>query len=327
MYGFSRRELLVGAAAAAAATFAAAQEQWTPNRPLTIVVPFSPGGPTDAIARALADRLGSALGQPVVVENRPGAGGAIAYERLMRSAPDGYTLGLMGSSMVANAALGPVPYDPVRSFTPIAQLFNLEILLVVRPEIPARTMPELIAHLKKNPGRVNYGSSGLGSLTNVQMEVLKALTGTHIVHIPYRGSSGTVQDLLGGQLQMAFDTIATFGPHIKSGSLRVIAVANPRRSAAFPTVPTVAESDPRLRDFDVTAWSGLGGPAGIPAPVVARLHREVENMLKEDAFIKRLEAAGAAPAPASTPAFAKRIADEQRRYAGMLQKLGLDKSK
>jgi tripartite-type tricarboxylate transporter receptor subunit TctC len=326
MKKFNRREFSTYVALAACAPAAHSQETWSPTRPLSLVVPFSAGGPTDAIARAIGDQLGRSLGQPVVVDNRPGAGGSIAYEHVLRAPPDGYTLGLIGSSMVANAALGPVPYDPIRSFTPVVQLLNLETLLVVHPSVPAQTVPELIDHLKRNPGRANFGSSGSGSLTHLQMEVFKALTGTHVVHIPYRGSSATVIDLVAGQVQVCFDTIATFGPHIKTGALRLLAVAMPQRNPAYSAVPTVAESDPRLKNFDLIAWTGIAGPAGLPAPVVARLHKEVDAALKDEGVLQRLQAAGAVPASAPPQVFAKRIADEVIRTNKLVRDLGLVKS-
>ncbi|WP_326533635.1 Bug family tripartite tricarboxylate transporter substrate binding protein [Pseudorhodoferax sp.] len=314
---------LVAAAAAAAAPSLHAQDAWAPTRPVSLVVPFAPGGPTDAIARAVAERLGKALGQPMVVENRPGAGGAIAYEHVARAAPDGHTIGMLGSSMVANAALGILQLDPLRNFTPIAQLFNLEILLVVRPEVPANSVGELIRYLKAHPGRLNYGSSGNGSLTHLQMEVFKSLTGTSIVHIPYKGSSGTVQDLLAGQIQLSFDTVATFGPHIKSGALRLLAVAMPTRSSMFPDTPLLVDSDPLLKDFDLAVWAGLGGPAGLPKPIVARIHQEVGNALKDDALVQRLHAAGAAPAPSSTEAFVQRMGNESVKLTRLIRQINL----
>jgi tripartite-type tricarboxylate transporter receptor subunit TctC len=318
-----RRTLLSFIAAAGAAPALHAQDGWAPTRPISLVVPFAPGGPTDAIARAVAERLGKGLGQPMVVENKPGAGGAIAYEYVSRATPDGHTIGMLGSSMIANAALGILPLDPLRNFTPIAQLFNLEILLVVRPEVPANTVPELIRYLKANPGRLNYGSSGNGSLTHLQMEVFKALTGTSIVHIPYKGSAGTLQDLLAGQIQLSFDTVATFGPHIKSGALKLLAVAMPTKSTMFPNVPILVESDPSLRDFDLAVWSGLGGPAGLPAPIVTRIHQEVGRLLAEDAVVQRLHAAGAAPAPTSTAAFVQRMTSESGKLGKLIRQLNL----
>lgn len=318
-----RRSFLILAAATAGTALAQAPGEWAPTRPIALVVPFPPGGPTDAIARAVAEQMGKSLGHPVVVENRPGAGGAIAYDYVSRAAPDGYTIGMFGSSMVANAALGTLSLDPLRDFTPIAQLFNLETLLVVRPEIPANTVTELIAYLKANPGRLNYGSSGNGSLTHLQMEVFKALSGTSIVHIPYRGSSATVLDLLAGEIQMSFDTAATFGPHIKSGALKLLAVSVPTRSPMFPSVPTIIESDPSLRDFDLAVWAGLGGPAGLPETVVNRLHREAETALKNEGVIQRLNSAGASPAPTTAETFAKRMAAESVKLKEMITRLGI----
>jgi tripartite-type tricarboxylate transporter receptor subunit TctC len=319
----NRRQFLALVGAAAGASAARGQSPWAPTRAVSLVVPFSPGGPTDAIARAVAEQLGKALGKPMVVENRPGAGGAIAYEHVSRAAPDGQTLGLIGSSMIANSALGILSLDPLRSFTPIVQLLNLEILLVVRPEVPATNVTELIAYLKANPGKLSYGSSGNGSLTHLQMEVFKALTGTHIVHIPYRGSAQTVQDLLGGQIQMSFDTVATFGPHIKSGALRLLAVAMPQRSSTFPNVPTVAQSDPRLREFDLIAWTGIAGPPGLPQPIVTRIYQETEKVLKEDSVVQRLQAAGAQPAPSAPDVFAQRMAHELGRTTQLIKTLNL----
>lgn len=317
----SRRNFLILGVAAAGTALAQPPAEWAPTRPITLVVPFPPGGPTDSIARAVADKMGKSLGQPVIVENRPGAGGAVAYDQVSRAAPDGHTICMIGASMVANAALGVLSLNPLRDFTPIAQLYNLETLLVVRPEIPANTVTELIAYLKANPGRLNYGSSGNGSLVHLQMEVFKALSGTFIVHVPYRGSSGTVLGLLGNEIQMSFDTAATFGPHIKSGALRLLAVAAPTRSIMYPAVPTVSESDPKLRDFNLTVWTGLGGPAGVSPAAVNRLNREAATALKNEDVIKVIRAAGASPAPITAEAFARRMADESVRLKEMISRL------
>lgn len=288
---------------------------------MTLVVPFVPGGPTDAVARALTDSLRPRLGQPVVVENKPGAGGSIANEYVARAAPDGYTLLLAGSSLVMNPTLARANYDPVASFTPLSQVLELEIFLVVRPELPVHTLGELIAYAKSRPGRLSYGSVGNGSVTHFQMELLKAMTGLHMVHIPYRGAAPALTDFIGGQLDLMFDSLATSGPYIRNGKARALALAAPTRSRALPDVPTVPEAG--VPGYEATAWSGVLGPAKTPAAVVARLNRDIVAATRDPEFQQRVEAIGGSVAGSTAKAFADRIRAETAKWAALARERGM----
>nr|WP_269458576.1 tripartite tricarboxylate transporter substrate binding protein [Variovorax sp. HW608] len=286
-----------------------------------LVLPFAPGGSTDAVARALADALRARLGQQVVIDNKPGAGGAIANEFVARAAPDGHTLLLAGSSLTMNPALSKVGYDPVKSFTPLSQVLELEIFLVTRPDIPARSLQELIAYAKARPGILSYASVGNGSVTHFQMELLKAMAGLHIVHIPYRGSSPAMTDFIGGQVDLMFDGLATSGPYIRNGKARALAVAAPTRSRALPEVPTVPEAG--LPGYEATAWTGLLGPANLPAPVVERLNREIVAATQEPVFQQRVELIGGRVASSTPQAYSDRIAKETLKWARLAQERGM----
>ena len=285
------------------------------------MLPFASGGSTDAVARALADGLRARLGQPVVIDNKPGAGGAIANEFVARAAPDGHTLLLAGSSLTMNPALAKVSYDPVKSFTPVSQVLELDIFLVVRPDLPVRTMQELIAYAKTRPGQLSYASVGNGSVTHFQMELFKAMTGLHMVHVPYRGSSPAMTDFLGGQIDLMFDGLATSGPYIRNGKSRALAVAAATRSRALPDVPTVPEAG--LPGYEATAWTGVLGPALLPAAVVERLNREIAATTQDAAFQQRVEAIGGRAASSTARAYADRIAAETRKWAQLAEARGL----
>jgi tripartite-type tricarboxylate transporter receptor subunit TctC len=286
-----------------------------PTRPVTLVVPFAVGGPTDAVARALADALRPHLGQTVIVENKPGAGGAIANEYVARAAPDGHTILLAGSSLTMNPAMGRTSYDPVKDYAPVSLVLSLEMFMVVRPDVPARTLPELVGWLKANPGRASYASVGNGSVTHLQMELFKSLTGTHIVHIPYRGSGPAMTDLLGGQIQLMFDSMATSAPHIRSGNVRALAIAMLKRSPLLPDVPTFAEAG--LPGYDATAWSGVLAPAHTPADVVARLNRDVTAATQDPAFQKRLESIGGIVTNSTPEQFGAKLRAETAKWAAL----------
>lgn len=299
----------------------AASETWSPSRPISLVVPFAAGGPTDGVARAIADRLPALLGQPVVVDNRPGAGGIVANAFVARAAPDGHTLLMAGSSMVTAAALGKVPYDPVTSFTPIAPLLTLEMLLVVNADLPVRTLGEFLQYAKANPGKLSYGSTGNGAVTHMQMEMLKSMTGVHILHIPYRGSAPALMDLLAGNIQVCFDSLITAGPYLRNGRLRALALAMNERSAVTPDIPTFAEAG--LPKFDAMAWSGLLAPAGLPRPVLERIYQETTVALQDPTVQRRIEAIGGRVTRTSTEAYSQRIASELARWKQLVKVMGL----
>lgn len=311
-----RRVLALLAAGPFAGGPASAQPSF-PARPLRLVVPFTPGGSSDVLARAIGVEIGRTLGQPVVVENVAGAGGSLGAERAAKAPADGHTL-LMGhiGTLAVNPALYPrLPYDPVRSFAPVAWVARVPNLLVVHPSVPAKDLKELVAYAKAHPGRLNYGSGGNGSAAHTTMEYFKLQTGTSFLHIPYRGTAPSVTDLLAGQVQVLFTGVPALLPHVKAGRMRALAVSSPKRLALLPDVPTVAESGiAGTRGFEADQWYGLVAPAGTPPEVVALLNEHVNRALASEDVRSRLAAEGAEATPATPQAFGQLIAREIPRW-------------
>jgi tripartite-type tricarboxylate transporter receptor subunit TctC len=277
---------------------ASAQGGAYPDRPVRMVVPFTPAGGTDLLARMIAQRLSEALGQPVVVDNRPAVDGIVGTEIVARAVPDGYTLLMVSTSHAINAALGrKLPYDTLRDFAPIVHTANQQLILVVNPALPVRSVKELIALARARPELLNYGSSS--NATALPTELFKAMTGTSIQHIPYKGSAPMLADLMGGQIQMSIAAAISTIPHVKAGKLRVLAIAGARRSSEFPDLPTIAEAG--VPGYQATIWSGLLAPARTPAAIVDRLNREVVRIVQAPEFRARLLELGAESA-GSTPA-------------------------
>lgn len=281
----NRRHLL--AATALSPLGAAAQAPW-PNRPIRYIVPFAPGGTTDILARVVGEKLGPALGQTIVVENRAGQGGSVGAAELARAAPDGYTIGGGTiSSHAINATLyDKLPYDPVTSFAPITMYATQPNVLVVHPSVPAQNLREFIALLKANPRRYSFGSAGTGTSQHISGELFKTMAGVQMEHIPYRGSGQMIPELLGGTLPVAVDNIATALPHMRTGRLRALAVTTAQRSGAAPDVPTMAEQG--LAGYELSSWQAVFAPAGTPAAIVERLHAEIARILKMPDVAKRL---------------------------------------
>jgi tripartite-type tricarboxylate transporter receptor subunit TctC len=287
-----RRTLIHGMAAAAVALTAApgiaqtAASNW-PNKPIRYIVPFAPGGTTDILARTIGERLGAALGQPIVVENKPGQGGSIGVAELARAAPDGYTIGGGTiSSHAINATLyDKLSYDPVTSFAPITMYATQPNVLLVHPSVPVKNVRELIALLKASPNKYSFGSAGNGTSQHISGELFKAMAGVNMQHIPYRGSGQMMPELLGGTLQVAFDNIATAIQHVNAGKLRALAVTSATRSVVAPDVPTMAEAG--LAGYDISSWQAVFAPAGTPAPIVERLYTEISRILKTPDIQKR----------------------------------------
>lgn len=269
---------------------ASAQEAW-PSRPIKMVLPFPPGGVTDLLARALAEKLAPRLGQPVVVENKPGAGTVLASDLVARAPADGYTF-LMAASSLGTAPLiyDKVNYDAIKSFTPVTQVASVVHVLVVNPQLPVRSVQELIAHAKANPGKLNYSSTGTGTSTHLEGELFKSMAGVYMVHIPYRGSGPALTDLVAGQVNVMFDALGSSGPFMKAGKLRALAVTTARRSQSIPELPTVAESG--VPGYEAMPWLGLVAPAGTPKPIVDRVHREVAQVLQEPEIRERFKGWG-----------------------------------
>jgi tripartite-type tricarboxylate transporter receptor subunit TctC len=270
--------------AALAFTATAALAQSFPTKPVKLIVPFPPGGAVDAYARTIQPALADNLGQPIVIENKTGASGMIGTEAVAKSAPDGYTL-VVGNIATFAMNVGiykNMPYDPVKDLTPIMHTVKVNYVVVVNPEVPVRTMAELIAYAKANPGKLSYGSSGSGSAQHMAAELFKARAGVDITHVPYKGTGALVGDLIAGHVSLAFADQASMMPQVKAGKLRALAVGGLQRSPDYPDIPTIAESS-NLPGFEAVAWQGIAGPAGLPPAVVKRLN---------EAFLKSHEAPG-----------------------------------
>ena len=307
-----RRGALAGAAGVLAAGRARAEE-W-PTRPIRIVVPFAPGGASDLLARLLAERLAPALGQPMIVENRPGAGATIGADAVAKARPDGTTFlyGTPGPQIVNPSLMRSLPYDADRDFTPIVSLVRAPNLLVVNPALPVRSVADLIALAKAKPGELTFGSSGIGASSHLAGEMLKLKAGIEVTHVPFRGSGPAIAELIAGRISFLIDTLLLFTEHRASGALRAVAVASARKSSLMPDLPTIAETIP---GFDSFAFNYLAGPAGLPEAVVGRLNRETNRILADDAFRSRLTELGLEPiggTPADTAATIREEADRAR---------------
>ncbi len=305
---------ILGAAPAQAADY--------PTKPIRLINPWSPGGPTDLLARPLADKLGERLGQPVVVENRAGANGTIGAAAVARAAPDGYTIFLshVGPNAIAPAMTPPPPYDPIKDFVPITQLVSGTIVLVARPDLPASTLPELIEYARANPGKLTYGSVGPGSTSHLAGHMLAEATGIDMVHVPYKGSSQINTDILGGHLSMAFVGVAGVVQLVNSGQMRALAVSTSSRSSLFPDVPAVNELVP---GFDVDSWYGLMAPAGTPQPIIDRLAKEASAVLADPQLAKIYRDNGLEPEGTTPAEYTEKIASELTRWKAVIDSAGL----
>jgi len=292
------RVLLVAAAICLAAGEAAAQAY--PSRPVRLIVPFSAGGAADVPGRILAQRLSEALGQQVVIENRPGAGSAIGAEAAAKAPPDGYTLFMISNTHFVTAALHKkLSYDALNDYTPITQVTSAPNVLVVHPSLPATSVKELIALAKAKPGQIDYASSGNGGTQHLTGALFCSMAGIRMTHIPYRGSGPVTADLLGGQVQVAFPGIAGMLPHIKTGRLRALGVTGSKRSPELPGVPTIAEAG--VKGYEMVAWFGISGPKALPREIQVKLHGELLRVLKTPDMQKSLIAVGQEPAWQDTP--------------------------
>jgi len=284
--------ILASALLALAAMPALAQSAPWPSKPIRYIVPFAPGGTTDILARVVGEKLATALGQQILVDNRAGQGGSLGSAELARAAPDGYTIGGGTiSSHAINATLyDKLSYDPVTSFAPITLYATQPNVLLVHPSLPAKSVKELIELLKANPEKYSFGSAGTGTSQHISGEMFKTMAGVKMQHIPYRGSGQMLPELLGGTLPIAFDNIATALPHIKAGKLRALAVTTAKRSAVAPEVPTMAESG--LAGYEISSWQAVFAPAGTPKPIIDRLYSEISKILQLPDVQKRLSDMG-----------------------------------
>jgi tripartite-type tricarboxylate transporter receptor subunit TctC len=290
-----------------------------PTKPLRIVVPFPPGGPADILARTVGDRIAPALGQPVVVDNRPGAGGNIGMELVAKAAPDGHTLALApaGNLTVNPSLYRNVPYDVGRDFAPVTVIAAVPNVLVLNPQVPAKDLAELIAYAKANPGKLNFSSPGPGSGAHLAGELLKSSAGIDIVHVPYNGIAPAVTAVMAGEVQLMFAGAPSALPQVNGGKLRALGVASPKRMASAPALPTIAESG--LPGFDVTSWYGIVAPAGTPPAVIERLQKEIARALDQPDVETKLTGIGAEPIANTSAEFAAMIRTETAKWGKIVK--------
>ena len=295
-----------------------------PARPLKLIVPFPPGGSTDILARALGQKLSEGLSQPVVIDNRPGAGGSIGSEAAAKAAPDGYTImmGHLGTLAVNAAIYKKLPYDPVKSFAPVSLMAIVPSVLVVNPSLPVTSAAELIDYAKKNPGKLAYGSAGSGSTSHLTTEYFKLATGTDILHVPYKGVGPMLTDMISGQLSMGLNGAPAVMAHVNSGRLRALAVSSLTRLPSLPNIPTLDEAG--VKGFEANGWYGIVAPAGTSREIVARLNAEIRRDMETPELRARLDAEGAIPAADSPEAFAAFIASEIARWGSVLKRAGIE---
>jgi tripartite-type tricarboxylate transporter receptor subunit TctC len=313
---------LLVALALAVAFSASAQDRY-PAKPIRLVVPFAPGGSTDIFARLVGERVSGAVGQPVVIENRAGAGGNIGAEAVARAAPDGYTLLIATTGVMAinNALYKNMTFDAAKDFEPVSYIASITNVLIVPPDFPAKNVEELIAAAKSQPGKLSFASSGAGASTHMSAELFKSLTGVDIVHVPYKGSGQAMPDLLSGRVSMMFENMPGAISQIKAGKLKVLAVTGLRRSPALPEVPTVAESG--VPGYESLSWSGIAAPAGIAREVVLRLNREIGAILSTPEMRTRLGEQGGEAIGGPPERFAEHIRAEREKWAGLIRSRGI----
>lgn len=323
----SRRNRAIAAAfsvalSALASIGAFAADPW-PVRPIRFVLGHSPGGNADVFARALAQSLGERLGQPVNVDNRPGANQIIAADLSAKAQPDGYTIYLASqSSLVLNVgAKKKLPYDSVKDFAPVSLVYTIPLYLVVHPKLAAKSVRELIALAKAQPNKLTFGSIGTGSSVQLVAEMFKSMTGTEMLHVPYRGSNEALLDLIAGRIDLMFDGGVSSLPHVKEGRLRVLGMTAPERSAAVPDVPTIAESG--VPGYAATFWFGIVAPAGTPAPIVERLARDIAAIVNQPAFVRKFGAQGVDPVSSTPAQFATLIRDDVPKWTAIMRQAGV----
>jgi tripartite-type tricarboxylate transporter receptor subunit TctC len=312
------RSFIALAAVVAAIGGAQAQVQDYPNRPITLVVPYAAGGGNDVMARIVGEKMSKTLGQQVVIDNRPGAGGALATRQVAKAAPDGYTLVIGGTgSLAVNPTLLPnVGYDVRKDFAPVGSIGSSAMIVIIHPSIPAKTIPELIALAKKEPGKLTFASSGAGASTHMSAELFKSMTGTDIVHVPYKGSGPAMPDLMSGRVSMMFENAPGAMSHIKAGKLRALGQTGLKRSASLPDVPTVAEAVP---GYESLSWSGIAVAAGTPKPVIERLNRDLNAVLAMPEMRQKLAEQGAETIGGPPEAFARHIQAEREKWSRVIR--------
>jgi tripartite-type tricarboxylate transporter receptor subunit TctC len=300
-----------------------AQAQNFPTRPITLVIPFAPGGSTSIIGRGIADKMSELLGEKIVVDNRPGAGGTVGTRAVARSDPDGYTLVL---GYTGTLAIGPslykAGYDPRKDFAPIGMIGNAPNSLVVHPSFPAKTVAELVAYAKANPGKVNFGSAGAGTASHITGEYFARSAGISLVHVPYKGTGLALVDLIGGHIPMAFAPIPASHPNVSGGTLRALAVTSTTRSSLMPDVPTLAEAG--LQGFDASLYYGLAAPAGTPRPIVDKLNKALRDALASDEVKRQLTADGTEITPGTPEDYADFIDKDAKKWSELVKASGVE---
>jgi len=294
-----------------------------PSKPIRLVVPYPPGGSTDLLARTIGQKVGDALGQQIIVDNRAGAGGMLGSDIVARSAPDGYTI-LLGTGATHGLTLllsKTVPYDPVKDFTAITAAVEVPIILCVGTAVPATTAKELVEYAKKNPGKLAFGSSGTGSPHHLSGELLKQVAGIDMVHVPYKGAAPAVQDLIGNQIPMVFTTLSTALPHIKAGRIRAVGFVEAKRQASVPEIPTIGESVPGY--VMPASWLGFFGPAGLPDAILKRYNAEIVKAVQSPDVKGKLEAAGMPVVGTSAEEFAKMVKDDIETFRRIIAAAGI----
>jgi tripartite-type tricarboxylate transporter receptor subunit TctC len=319
------RRRIVGAialAVASALTFVPAARAQYPDQPIRLVVPFPAGGGADNLARAIMPKVSQVLGQPIVIDNKPGAGGNVGAEIVAHAAPDGYTLlyGTNGTHAINRALYAKLGFDPVKDFVPVSRMTQIAAMLIVHPSLPVQTVAELIAYAKANPGKVNFASAGNGTTSHLAGVLLAQSAGIDIVHVPYRGGAAAATDLMGGQVQMMIDVMPNAYPLAKGGRVRGIAVTTAKRWPAAPELPTFAESG--LPGFEVTAWDGIFAPAGTPPAVIDRLNAAIRQALDDPELRETLLSRGAQPVAGTSAEFARHIQSESEKWAQVVHASG-----
>ncbi|SFL60353.1 Tripartite-type tricarboxylate transporter, receptor component TctC [Bradyrhizobium sp. NFR13] len=322
MKSFVRAVSVIAVMAACAGSAGMAQAQSWPNRPIRMVVPYTPGGYTDLMARLVSEKMAIALGQPIVIENKPGANAAIGTDAVAKAAPDGYTFGTVIAAHSVNPTLNPkLPYDAMKDFTYVSLTSVAPLILIATPSLPAKDMKEFIALAKAKPGSLNFASSGIGSAAHLTMEMLKSREGINLQHIPYKGTSGALQDTVGGQINVMFDVIGPLMSQVKSGNAKALAVAAKERVPAAGDVPTMAEAG--VPDFVSGTWSGIIAPAGTPKEIVDRVAAEAKKALTDPDLKKKLDDQGIVPMGTTPDEFRAFVTDEIARWKKVITDAGI----
>jgi tripartite-type tricarboxylate transporter receptor subunit TctC len=326
MQSFARRvayafALALVAVIAAGPTAALGADAW-PSKPITVINPWAPAGPADIVARPIMQKLSERLGQPIVVENRAGANGVIGAGIVAKAKPDGYTLlfSHVGPIAISPAMQSDMPYDSVKDFEPVTQVVSAPLVLVVRPELPIKSLQELIAYAKSHPGKLTYGSVGTGSTTHLAGEMLHNMAGIDILHVPYKGAAPVITDMLGGQIDMAFINISGVMPYLPQGKLRPIAVSTLKRSSLLPDIPAIAETFP---GYEVNSWYGVMAPAGTPKAIVDRLQREIAAVLKTPEVMQVLKNGGLDAEGTTPQQYTAQIKSDLGRWAAVVKSAGV----